>query len=404
MTEEKKPKIDLKARLGKKDTGAMPAAAPSEAGLFAPSASVTPPPIASHSVASLPPGIPVPPGMAPPSGPSLDPSNPLVAATAQRPSAPQAAPGYASAGASRIEVDDMAIQQATSSAKKTGFVIAGIASVLFAGVGYVAGGASEQGASRKKSHEDAVELKADIAKAKTQLEQLHAKLEAGKAMLAAKDAKARKFPDTLDGDLGAIIVDFDGAKLAGRRFSGYSQDVSKSLFDFVAHVSALNDHKTALKNLLSKLKKPLTDQLAANASGTHAISHIVLLGGPTGRDGKDGNFVGTLGVLSPPITFTGDTPTFPKDEFAVVVGGRNTTVPRYKAGTLAEPSAVYVTPSSFEAACPSDTKSQSAQLSFKLGDLITEIKGEEQAEGMTNDQKAGLIDQADKLMKALEKI
>jgi hypothetical protein len=43
-------------------------------------------------------------------------------------------------------------------------------------------------------------------------------------------------------------------------------------------------------------------------------------------------------------------------------------------------------------------------LSFKLGDLITEIKGEEKAEGMTNDQKAGLIEQADTLMKALEKI
>ena len=308
MTEEKKPKFDLKARLGKKDAGGAPAAAPPD-GLFAPDSGgliappAAPPSSGPPSSGSMPPGIAAPPGMfAPPAG--------LVAP--RPPAAAPSAPAFTSAGSARIEVDDMAVQQAVGKAKTTGFVIAAIASVLFAGVGYVAGGASEQGASRKKSHTDAIELMADVAKAKTQLVALQTKLEAGKAMLSAKEAKQRKFPDTLDADLGAIIVDFDGAKLAGRRFSGYSQDTSKSLFDFVSHVSALNDHKTALKNLLTKLKKPLTEQLAANASNTHTISHIVLLGGPKGKDGAD-NLGGTLGVLVPAFAFSAEAPEFEKD-------------------------------------------------------------------------------------------
>ena len=62
-------------------------------------------------------------------------------------------------------------------------------------------------------------------------------------------------------------------------------------------------------------------------------------------------------------------------------------------------------PASFEAACPSETKSQAAQLGFKLSDLINEINGEGPADpNMAADTKPGLVEQADRLMKALEKI
>ena len=134
MAEEKKPKIDLKARL-KKDAG-TPAPPPASSGgdASAPGA-VVPPPAAS----SVPAGIPVPPGVPVGPPPAVDPSNPLAVAAgmAQTASAP-AAP----AQPQRIEVDETAVHEAASKARRTGFIVAAVAAVIFTGVGYVAGGAA----------------------------------------------------------------------------------------------------------------------------------------------------------------------------------------------------------------------------------------------------------------------
>ncbi len=342
----------------------------------------------------MPPGIKVGPA------PMLDPSNPLAAAMAPKPVPSVRAPVQPQ----RIEVDEIAVHEASKKARNRGFALTFIAAVLFAGVGFVGGQASQQGADRTKGHDDAQALKVDIDKAKTQLDALAKKVEDGRTLLTAKEAKDRKFPETLDDDLGGLIVDFDGGKLAYRRFSGMGADVSKMLFDFVAGVAALNDHKTALKNLLTRLKKPLKEQLAANAAGTHAISHIVLLGGPNGRDNGN-NFVGSIAPLSPPLTFTGDNPLI-KDDYKATFQGQNISVGRYKSGSLDAPAAVYISPGSFDAVCPSETKSQSAQLAFKLSDILTEINGDGPApEGVVqDDKKPGLKELADKLSKGLEKI
>ena len=56
--------------------------------------------------------------------------------------------------------------------------------------------------------------------------------------------------------------------------------------------------------------------------------------------------------------------------------------------------------------CPADTKSQAAQLGFKLNDMLTEINGEGPApEGtVAEDKKPGLKELAERLTKGLEKI
>jgi len=401
MAEEKKPKIDLKARLGKKDAGATPAPAPAAA----PSAGGLPPPDVGTPVAPPTPrptpGLPVPPGIPVGPAPAFDASNPLAAAVAPRPAPAPAHPPQQMS--TRIEVDEMAVQEAAKKARRGGFVIAAIGSILFAGVGFVGGQSYQQGADRQKAHVDAQELKAAIDKSRGELDSIAQKVDAGRALLTAKDPKDRKFPDTLDDELTTIIVEFDGTMLAGRRFSGFPQDVSKNLFDYVALVAALNDHKTALKNLLTKLEKPLKESLAASASGTHAVQQIVLLGGPVGKD-NGGNYVGNLATLAPPLSFTGDHPDI-KDDFKATFQGNNITVSPYKGGNLDKPAAVYVVGPSFDAVCPSDTKSQAAQLGFKLQDILTEIKGEGPApEGQVVDSKPGLIERADTLSKALEKI
>ncbi len=389
MAEDKKPKIDLKARLGK-GAGAATPTPPVAAG---PGVVVAAPVAAVPPVGASGPGLPVPPGV-PIGAPTLDPTNPLAAVVAPRPV--HVAPQH-----QRIEVDEMAVQQAAGRARKTGFMFSIVALFLGVGAGFVGGQAKEAGDGRTQARNDAKDLKLAVDAAKVKIDEMGEKLEAGRKLLTQKEGKA--FPKELADQLGGITPAFDGSLLAQRRFSGFPKETSKQLFDFVTNVTALNDHKTAVKNLLTKLQKPVTEQFAASASGQHSIQYVVLLGGSSGKDDA-GNWVSNIAALNPPLSFTGQYPTIPP-EMKANYAGQNVTVSKFKGGTLTEPAAMYVTPVSFEAVCPSDTKSVVAQLGIKLGDLITEIQGEPKAVDVVSDNvKIGLHEQAETLSKGLDAV
>ncbi len=392
MAEDKKPKIDLKARLGK--MGGQTAPPPVSS-----SPSGRPPPPATGSIPappmgtglSAPPGIPIGPPAPFASQPSaIDPSNPLSAvATPYRAPTPPAPPPP-----QRIEVDESAVQEARAGARKQGITIGLIVAVLFAGVGYVAGGASETNAGRKRAVVDAGDLATQAAKAKETLNALSAKLEAGRDAI-----KGRKFPDTLAKDLGGLNVDFDGSVLAGRRFSGFPSTTTAQLVEFITSVQSVNDRKLVIINLLNKLQKPLTDQLNAPA-GQQSIAQVIVVD-------KDpaGNPAAFLSTLATPILVTKEKLDLPVEfTFAKPGGGGNVTAPRYKSGDIAtKAAALYVVPKTFEAVCPSETAGQLAQLSAQIGSFAREIKGEAAAaEGM--DGKAGLSERADRLAEALRKV
>ena len=129
---------------------------------------------------------------------------------------------------------------------------------------------------------------------------------------------------------------------------------------------------------------------------------MVLLGGTSSKDNA-GNYTANIAQLNPPISFTGDSPTIPND-IKANFAGQNVGVTKYKGGTITEPSAIYVTPGSYDAVCPSETKSAIAQLAIKLGDLINEIRGEPKTDENEAYRKPGLLEQADTLSKGLEKV
>ncbi len=413
MAEEKKPKIDLKARLGKTAQASIPVPGqsspsgmpgmPGMPGMGTPSAipgralggSAIPPP-----AVSMPPGVPVgpPPPFASSPAPALDPSNPLSAVAAPyRP--PTAAPAalQAQPAPQRIEVDEMAVQQARKDATKRGLMIGVVIAALVGGVGYVAGGALEQSNARNKSKNDAKELADGVTKAKATMTTLAEKMEAGRNTLM----KERKFPDALSKELGGLNVDFDGSMLAGRRFSGFPQDTTQSLVDFITSVQALNDRKTIIQGLLSKLQKPLTEQLNA-PQGQQTVSLVAIIS-------KDpaGNPSALIAPLTQAITFTPPNVTLPAEfNFSDPLGQGNSKLARYTGGDIAsKPGAVYVVPKTFEKACPSETAGQSAQLAAQIGGLIREIKGEGTAAptDIVNDTKPGLLERADKLVLGLQK-
>jgi len=404
MADEKKPKIDLKARLGKNAAGGATPPPPAAGGIPAPAAAV---PAAAGSGGSAVPapapsaggGVPVPPGI--PVGPppafkspavNLDPSNPLAAAVGQ--SAPARSQGPAAPPQpQRIEVDELTVQEARKGARKQGLIAGIVFGVVLGAVGYIAGGAQETNKGRQQSVAHAKSLAGDVEKSREQLKQLAEKLEAGRNTLG----KDHKFPETLAKDLSAINVDFDGSKLAGVRFSGFSQETTTGLIEYITGVQATNDRKNALMGLLSKLQKPMTELLQAQASGKPPPVNFVVL---INKDSAKNPF-GVIAALQKPLELSASMPA----EFTATDLSTKQNVTAPKLTSLDKPGAAYIVPKSMEGACPSETSGQVGQLIGQLSRLISDIKGDAPAGGEAiQEPKPGLIERADRLVTNLNKV
>jgi hypothetical protein len=405
MAEEKKPKIDLKARLGKTAMGGATPAPPAGIPVPAPGPVGQPNNNALHvgtpssSPRPMAPGIPVgpPPAFGKPSSPPLDPSNPLAAAVAPPYRAPAPAPPPQP---QRIEVDEMAVQVARKGARKQGLVAGLVAALVLGAVGFIAGGAKEQSKARQISVEHAQQLAGDVQKAHDQLKTIADKVEAGKNTLV----KDHKFPASLAHDLGGLNVDFDGGKLAGVRFSGFSQETTSGLIEFITAVQSINDRKLALINLLNHLQKPITEQLTGTQKAT--IGYVILVGGP--KD-PSGNPYSVLAPLTKAIDVPDPAHVQLPSEFAATnpINGVNVKAPAYKGGALDKPAAMYVAPKSVSAACPSVEAGLIGQLGSQLTHVIDEIKGETPAPNagdIVTDTKPGLLERSDTLIKNLKKV
>ena len=400
MAEEKKPKIDLKARLGK-SAGTPP---PPQAGIpvpAIPSSGAASAPGSSRAVGGglpMPPGIPVgpPPAFGKPSHAALDPSNPLTAAAT--PYRPSVSPPQAPPQPQRIEVDELAVHEARKGARKVGFTAGMVVAVVLGAVGYIAGGAIETNKGRQKSVEAAKSLAVDVSKSRDQLKLIADKVEAGKTSLLV----GKKFPDALAKELGGINVDFDGNKLAGVRFSGFTQETTSTLIEYITQVQALNDRKTAIVGLLARLQKPITEQLGAGQ--TTKIQYVVFFG----RQDPSRNPFAMLAPLSKPNEAPNPTQINLPAEFSAVdpLTRQNISAPKYTTGNLDKASAVYVLPKSIEAACPSETAGSIAQLGNQLSRVLTDIRGEQAAAGgdVVTETKAGLTERADKLVTNLNRV
>lgn len=401
MAEEKKPKIDLKARLGKGGGATPPPAGvtvpipqPSPGGLGGASAAVPSSNPAPGGGLPVPPGIPVgpPPAFGRAPAPQLDPSNPLAAVVAPQRAVPSRPP--APPQPQRIEVDEMAVQEARKGARKQGLIAGLVAALVLGAIGYIAGGASSEAKARQASVNHSKALATDVVAAREKLKTLADKVEAGRNSLL----KDRKFPNDLAKDLGGINVDFDGSKLAGVRFSGFSTETTSGLIELISQVQATNDRKNALIGLLNKLQKPISEQLSG--AGANKVTYVAILD----KDASKQSYA-ILAPLTKPIDVQGNVPALPPEFIATNPLTRgNVTIP--KATTLEKPGAAYVITKSVEAACPSESSGQIAQLGGQLNKLITDIRGEAAGAGgdVITETKAGLLEKADKLIVNLNKV
>ncbi len=328
----------------------------------------------------------------------LDPSNPLAAvAQAFKPSgAPSGQAHHAMMQPQIIEVDEGAVNQARSGARKQGLVIGLVLAAMAAGVAWVGGSASQQAAGRAQGSRDAHGLAADLVKSRDQLTQLKQKLQEGGKSLAE-----RKFPDDLGQQLSGIVVDFGGDKLFGRRFAGVPADTTRDLFEYISRVQSLNDKKDLVVGLLSRLQKPIKQELSRPA-GQLPIQYVIVVDKDTSNSGA---FLATLATPIVPDDKSG----VPNElTFANPRGSGNVKLPRLTTEKIPKDgAAMTLVPQTFEKVCPSAQRGQIAQLVSSMNSLVDDIQGQKGSEGgdvAITEAKPGLADLATKLSDQLNKV
>lgn len=396
MAEERKPKIDLKARLQKTQGIAAQTPAPGSMNPMGSGPASVPAPAIPMPMRSAPASIPAP---SLPGGAAQEALGGLARGVSTGPFRAQAEPPAPPPQPQRIEMDESTVHAARKSALKTAMIAAVGVSALFGALGYVIGGAREKAAGYAQGSRDAAGLAEGVGKAKATLETLKTKSEAARDALV----KEGKFPDALISELGGLNVDFNGGALAGRRFSGFKFETTQNLIGFVTSVQDINDQKERLTNTLVRLQKPLTERLASAVAGKVTVSHVVVLG----EKDPGGNGIAFLAPLVTPVTFTPPKFDLPKDfTFVDPNTGKNATLDKYTGGALNKPTAAYIVPKSLDKSFPSEASSGASQLAALLTTFIRDIKGDDMSnqDAVVNDAKAGLLDKATKLETALRAV
>src|SRR5450432_970546 len=222
--EDKKPKIDLKSRLGKK-TVSSPAAGsiPPPAGIPKPSLGVpNPSRVPAPPFASAPPAA---------QAPRIDASNPYGAM------APQAAPMRMEPTAIKIEMSDEFVAAQKSGRTKV-LVLAIFTAGIGAALGFAGGGISERNKAADAAVEGAGELTKKVDATNVKANELADVLKSAKEKLS----KAT-FPDDEVSKLGGINLPFSAADLSGKGIGRFNAGVISALIDFSTAVDKVNDQK-----------------------------------------------------------------------------------------------------------------------------------------------------------------
>lgn len=356
MSEQNKPKIDLRARLGKKTAGAGVAAS-------------IPPPM--HTGQSIP---------APPfvSRPPPAEEKPVMVM------APQAI---------KIEMSEEVIQ-AQKKGKSKLMAMAGGAALVGAIVGIAFGGGMERRKRQDIALEGAVLLTQDIDKANVEIGKMAEVLE--KAKRALSDGE---FPAEAVKGLSEVTVPFDGTYIAGKGTGLMSPQVNKMLVDFSGKSQQANEQKDRLQRMLVASEAAFKE-VTANQSKPKIDWSVFITNGPHGP----------MAVIQPipePFLVSSQEKVNGKDyawpeEIEVPEGDKKTKLKLYKKDNPIEnpPLLIPVDPKSQETVYPKDQ--------LLLGKLREEIvKLEELLKGDKSDptnEKDGIVDLGQTLMDELKGI
>lgn len=414
MSEDNKPKIDLKARLGKKTVaGVGPSIPPPIAGV----PSTMPP-----GPGGLPGGARPMPGQSPGVGPAARPSGMpspggFPSATPQQRPAPNlggpsipappfglnpsvapaqpalgmgmgaAAPVVARPQAIRIEMGEEVLAAQKKERGKFRVLAIGTA-IVGAIIGIVVGGGME----RRKGHNIAIEgsqiLAGEVDKANAEVEKLADVLK--KAKIALGEGQ---FPENEVKELGGINIPFDGTYLVGKGIGLMSTDVNRLLVKFAGDSERANDQKDRLQRVLTGMRQPVMELLAEKDAPK------VRWGVSVGR-GSLGP-IASMTPLPEPFLVSSKTAGYKwPGEFELKDGDKKVKISRYEKGDPIEstPPIIPVDPGTQGLVCPSDTL---IRLGRELGDLETTLRGDKS--DPTN-ERSGLVDTGNVLREKLKTV
>ncbi len=367
MAEEKKPKIDLKSRLGKKTVSA-------------PTGPTIPPPVGLPK-----PAIPAPPfGSSPsqPARPAVDASTPYSAISADQ------APARAEPAAIKIEMTEEVVAAQKKGRAKV-VVLAAITAVVGGLVGYAFGGSVERNKGAEAAVTGAEELAKEVQDASSKIDELAEVLKNAQGKL-----KDSKYPEEEVQKLGAIDIPFKGANLTGKGIGRFKADIVTMLISFASGAHEANEGKDRIRSLLTGAKPAIEDLLAQQTTPKVRWATYVETG--PGGPWMSMQLLPEAFLVSKEKDKTYKWP----DDFKIPQGGKTFTLKRYSSGDptkakAGEPYMIPVNPGTQNSVCPSDIQTR----------LVRELRGLEEVlrgDKTPGAEKDGLIDTGNVLVDRLK--
>jgi hypothetical protein len=368
---DNKPKIDLKARLGKK-TVSTPAAAsvpPPQVGMPRPQPS-------APAAMPRPSAVPTPPQIAQQQAQRIDPTNPY--ASMPRQSAPvQARP-------TEIRVDMEEVRAAQRSGRGKVMALALVTAIVGGVIGFAFGGGSERAKGADAAIQGAQELLKEVDDSNKQITDLAETIKSARTKLLQKGT----YPQEEITKLGAINIPLKSSSLADKSIGRFKRETLSMLIDFTAAVEEANDQKEGMQRLLgsASLKDYIEEQK------TPKVRWIGYVGG-----GPGGPWI-SLEPLQKDKAFPAGTGWPAELEFKDDKG-KVEKIKRYASGdpTGSEPPFLPVNPQSQGGVCPSDVV---GSLIGQLLKMETVLRGD----NTPGVDKTGLIERGQKLSEMLKKI
>jgi len=374
---DNKPKIDLKARLGKKTVSApVTSSVPPPVGLqrpgvapqARPSAPAARPPVGGGSV-------PAPPfGGQPSRAPRIDPNDPYSSVSAA--SAPAVA-----ARPREIRVDMEEVRAANKGRRGRVLFLSLVTAVVGGFIGFTFGGGVERGKAATAAVIGSKELLKEVEESNTQIQQLADTLKSARQKLLNKGT----YPQEEVTKLGAISIPFKPMSLLDKGIGRFKRDTMVMLIDYATGVEAANDPKESLQRLLGSgsLKALVEEQAKPKVRWMAQVS-----GGPGGP------WINLDRIPEKNVFLAGEK--WP-DELEIKEGEKTTKMKRYSSGDPAgnEPPFIPVSPQSQG---PNDVVQSLISQLLKMDEVLRGNKDD------PTNEKSGLIERGQKLADALKRI
>ena len=354
MNDQKKPKIDLKARLGKKTVSS-------------PSGPSIPPPVGG----SRPGGIPAPPFGAPQG------SDPYSSMMGTAPPPPPPKPQ-----AIKVELSEEVIREQKKQQKK-GYMMALITAVVGGVVGFMIGGSNETSNQQKIAARDAGDLAKEVTSATDTAEQLADVVKSIKDKIASG-----KYPDDEAKKLAGLRIPFEGSNLGLRVIGRFNKEVNRGLVAFAGMAEQANDSTETLQKMVAGSKKALDDAFSLKDKPRVHWSAVVGSGGL-------GPWVTLMSVPEPFLVksdekVAGKDYTWP-DNVKFKSGGKDTEIKRYTKGDPmgGNPQFIPVEPNSQNSVCPNLNVARIVRI---IQDLEDSLRGIKDTTGSGGHEQTGLIE------------